>query len=393
MARAFVLLTAAGLAVLDENLGYVMFKPFAKQPAEIARIVQSGEMPTGFVEEFLRDVKGRGFDVLLYWDERVGVSLRTAAEQGGVGLQPVERIVFDVEAAMPGAEAEKYRGLVKEVSTELARQRIITEAARRDLHIVHAVRALDDLEKARNQIYVRVKEWYSVHFPELASIVDDVDAFLKVVAAPLQRHDFDEKTVADFLKPEWAAKAVEAAAKSVGGGLSSRDAASLSALASLGLELGKLCERMADYIRELMASEAPNLSAVAGPVLGSRLISLAGGLENLARLPASTIQVIGAEKALFRFLKTGRGAPKHGVIFQHPFVHSAPKWQRGKIARVLATKVSIAARIDYFSKEDRSSQLREALEKRVDEIRRKYASPPKREAPKAFEPVRRRRRR
>ncbi|MCS7137402.1 MAG: hypothetical protein NZ941_03425, partial [Candidatus Caldarchaeum sp.] len=78
MARAFVLLTAAGLAVLDENLGYVMFKPFAKQPAEIARIVQSGEMPTGFVEEFLRDVKGRGFDVLLYWDERVGVSLRTA---------------------------------------------------------------------------------------------------------------------------------------------------------------------------------------------------------------------------------------------------------------------------------------------------------------------------
>lgn len=103
---------------------------------------------------------------------------------------------------------------------------------------------------------------------------------------------------------------------------------------------------------------------------------MAGGLERLARLPASTIQVLGAEKALFRFLKTGRGSPKHGVIFQHPLIHTAPKWQRGKIARALATKISIAARIDYFSKEDRGAQLREALEKRVEEIRRKYASPP-----------------
>ncbi|MEM0205022.1 MAG: hypothetical protein QXM57_04500, partial [Nitrososphaerota archaeon] len=105
----------------------------------------------------------------------------------------------------------------------------------------------------------------------------------------------------------------------------------------------------------------------------------AGGLEKLAKMPASTIQVLGAEKALFRFLKTGRGAPKHGLIFQHPYVHTSPKWQRGKIARVLAAKISIAARIDYFSREDRSAEIRKALEDRIKEIKTKYAESPRRE--------------
>jgi len=388
MRQAYVLMTAAGLAVFDENLGYLGLKPFAEKPEAIARVITSGEAPKDYVDRFLEEVKEMGFAELLYWDERVGEMLRAGAETHGLRLRAVDRLTLDVEQAMPAGEAEKYRDLVRDVSTELARLKIITEAERRDLHIVHAVRALDDLEKMKNQLYVRVKEWYGVHFPELGALVEDLDAFLEVVAVPLLRKEVAEKASSLF-RPELARRVEEAAARSVGGGLSSRDAAVLSALASLGRDVSRLAEKTADYIKDLMASEAPNLSAVAGPVLGSRLISLAGGLENLARLPASTIQVLGAEKALFRFLKTGRGAPKHGVIFQHPLIHMAPKWQRGKIARVLSTKISIAARIDYFSKEDRSSQLREALEKRVEEIRRKYAAPPKKEPPRVAERRRR----
>ncbi|MCS7110127.1 MAG: hypothetical protein NZ956_01480 [Candidatus Caldarchaeum sp.] len=392
MSRAFVLMTAVGLAFFDQSHGTVDLRPFADEPAEIARIADSGEIPRSYVEKFLASAREKGFDTLLFWDEKVGDALKGLSGLYGLLVEHVERMVVDVESLMPPQEAERYRLLVREVSTELARLRLMVEAGRRDLHIVHAVRALDDLEKMKNQIYVRVKEWYDVHFPELSSIVPEVDVFLELTSLPLLRPNIDDKKLSKVVGDDAAVKVVEAAKKSVGGFMSHRDARSLSALAMLGVEVGQLAKKMAEYVRDLMAAEAPNLSAVAGPVLGSRLISLAGGLENLARLPASTVQVLGAEKALFRFLKTGRGAPKHGVIFQHPYVHSAPRWQRGKIARALATKISIAARVDFFSKEDRSSQLRESLEKRIEDIRQKYASPPAKK-PVTKQVERRRRRR
>lgn len=391
MSRAVVLLTAVGWALFDESRGKVEVRPFAETPAEIAKILQSGHVPENYVASFLSLAREKGFSVLVFWDEKIGETLKNFAGKFGLAVEQAEPSVVDLESYLSREEAELFRSLVRDVSTEMARQAIAAEAGRRDLHIVHSVRALDDLEKTKNQFYVRVKEWYDVHFPELSNIVSDIDDFLELVSQPLLRDEIDQKALSKVLKSEDAAKVVDAAHKSVGGTLSKKDAAALSSLAGPGLEVSRLAEKMSEYIRELMASEAPNLSAVAGPVLGSRLISLAGGLENLARLPASTVQVLGAEKALFRFLKTGRGAPKHGVIFQHPLVHSAPKWQRGKIARALATKISIAARIDFFSKEDRSTVLRESLEKRVEEIRRKYASPPVKKA--VAKPVERRRRR
>jgi nucleolar protein 56 len=110
--------------------------------------------------------------------------------------------------------------------------------------------------------------------------------------------------------------------------------------------------------------------------MSARIISIAGSLERLAMMPASTIQVLGAEKALFRSLKTGSRPPKHGIIFQHQALHTAPKWQRGKIARVLSSKLSIAARIDSFGGEFLGDQLVEYIEKRILEIQKKYPSAP-----------------
>ncbi|MDJ0271431.1 MAG: hypothetical protein NYU39_02470 [Aigarchaeota archaeon] len=391
MSRAVVVPMGVGWAGLDDDGRLVLLRFFSEKVDELVRIVSSNDLPSGFVEAFLKELRERGYSVLGYWDERVGDVLNKYAASFGFSLERVEKRLVDVESLLPSSEVERFRELVREVSLAVARQRIMAEAGRRDLHIVHAVRVLDDLEKTKNQLYVRVREWYSVHFPELSSLLTDGDDFLKFASVPVLRHSLDERVVSKLLGADLARRVMEAAEKSVGGDMGPGDAAMLSATASLGLEVSKLAEKTAEYIRELMASEAPNLSAVAGPVLGSRLISLAGGLERLARLPASTIQVLGAEKALFRFLKTGRGSPKHGVIFQHPLIHTAPKWQRGKIARALATKISIAARIDYFSKGDRGAQLREALEKRVEEIRRKYASPPAKKP--LAKPVERRRRR
>jgi len=111
-------------------------------------------------------------------------------------------------------------------------------------------------------------------------------------------------------------------------------------------------------------------------LLGARLIALAGGLTNLAKMPASTIQVLGAEKALFRSLKTGTRPPKHGIIFQHTLLHEAKKWQRGKIARAIAGKLAIAARTDAFGGRYAGEKLREDLERRIKEIQEKYVQPP-----------------
>jgi len=132
----------------------------------------------------------------------------------------------------------------------------------------------------------------------------------------------------------------------------------------------------------VMDEVAPNTRALVGSLLGARLIALAGGLTNLAKLPASTVQVLGAEKALFRSLRTGTRPPKHGIIFQHSIIHEAKRWQRGKIARALAGKLTIATRIDAFGGKYVGDQLRVDLEKRIEEIKERYveAPPPKKPA-------------
>jgi nucleolar protein 56 len=142
------------------------------------------------------------------------------------------------------------------------------------------------------------------------------------------------------------------------------------------LALYDLRQSLEGYLDKTMEEVAPNMKALVGSLLGARLIAISGGLSNLARKPASTIQVLGAEKALFRSLKTGTPPPKHGLIFQHTLLHDAKRWQRGKIARAVAGKLAIAARTDAYGHRDISNQLKAGLDKRIDEIREKYAEPP-----------------
>ena len=132
---------------------------------------------------------------------------------------------------------------------------------------------------------------------------------------------------------------------------------------------------MEDHVEEQMKTIAPNVSAILGTAVGARILAKAGSLKKLACMPASTIQVIGAEKALFRSLKTGSQPPKHGLLFQHALVHAAPRWQRGKIARAVAAKAAIAARVDVYGG-GLNKTLLDKLNIRVDEIDKKYQEPP-----------------
>jgi len=149
-------------------------------------------------------------------------------------------------------------------------------------------------------------------------------------------------------------------------------------LSNATLDLYRRREELEQYITKMMTEVAPNIQGLVGSLLGARLIGYAGGLERMAKLPSSTIQVLGAEKALFRSLRTNALPPKHGIIFQFPEIHQNPRWLRGKIARALAGKITIAARVDAFKGQYIADKLRARLLHSISEIKQRFPKPPKR---------------
>lgn len=344
----------------------------------LAGLVTGREL--GWVREVVEEVERAGVDSFSTPDPLLHQAL-AALGYGSELLDPyrnrVDRVRIAMEAGAVGSELE-YERAAREVAMAATEVLIREAVKRRDQMIVQAVRVLDEVQKTINALYSRLVDWYGIHFPELKELVEDPEDYVRAVQAIGDRSRLRREELLKVLDRKLVDRVVEAAGRSLGVEVAEEDMERILELAGMIRFLMDYRDGIQRYVRQLMAVEAPNVTAIAGPTVGARLITLIGGLERLARAPASLIQVLGAEKALFRFLRTGRGAPKHGVIFQHPYVHGSPKWQRGKIARALATKIAIAAKIDYFSGEDRSAVLREELERRVKEIREKYPRPPAR---------------
>jgi len=294
---------------------------------------------------------------------------------------------LDITAAKT---ARAYNEFARRVTLELARAGIASAAARRDLSAVQAVRAMDDLDKTLNLLAGRVREWYGLHFPEMDRLVERHDTYARLVSKLGNRRNFTEETlVSEGLPKETADQLAKAASRSMGARIEDSDLGILQSFCTLMLDLYKFREKTEAYVDECLKQVAPNMAAIIGASLSARLMSIAGSLENLAKMPASTLQVLGAEKALFRSLKTGARPPKHGVIFQHTAIHQSPRWQRGKIARTLSGKLSIAARVDAFGGEFIGDKLRAGVDKKIEEIKERYKTAPQ---PKKKENARPRRR-
>lgn len=278
------------------------------------------------------------------------------------------------ESTPGSAEFEALR----QKSIAAAEAAIREASSRPDLHLVQAIQALDDTDKYLNITATRASEWYGLHFPELTQMVQDNVALCKMISEVGGREGFSQESLQGrgFTEKKVAA-ILEARERSKGGTISDGDLSRVRALASLAVQLSALRGGLNDYVETQMKKVAPNVAEVAGATIGARLMAKAGGLDRLAILPASTIQILGAEKALFRSLRTGARPPKHGILFQHQAVHMAPKWQRGKIARTLANKIAIAARVDcYRGSEDPS--IKAGLDKRLESIKERYKEPPQR---------------
>jgi len=385
--RVAVLESIMGLIALDEEKRIVGVSSFPKDPQQIAerlRSLESGDLVeelTGLVEK----LKGEG--VLLVFENSplalkvsrefgVEVEVQTPTPQGEHLRENLGRIAVELGFARDEAEAFE---IMREVSTIIAKSRVREAAGRRDLVVVQMIRSIDELDKTINLIAGRIGEWYGLHFPEAASIIASMELRAQIVAELGGREDLTVEGLVEVGVPrDKAAKLVDAAETSMGAPMAAEDMENLRALCRLYLDSVRLRRSFADAVESIMEQVAPNVRAVAGPNLGARLIALAGGLDKLARFPASTIQVLGAEKALFRSLRTGTRPPKHGIIFQHHLIHPAPRWQRGKLARALASKIAIAARVDNFSGRDAGTSLAQEFEERAKEIREKYRAPPPR---------------
>jgi nucleolar protein 56 len=222
-----------------------------------------------------------------------------------------------------------YISLLRAVAIQRAKEQITAAFARPDARIIQLISGIDDFDESINLLSERLLEWELLGFETSKS-----QGFAET--------DVAESMTFLALKHEFA-ESVE--------------------------RLSVLRKKIAEAIELEMRAIAPNLSALAGELLGARLIAQAGGLESLARMPASKIQVMGASKALFKHLQFGANPPKHGLIFQHPLVRGSPLSQRGKIARTMAAKLAIAARLDFYSK-NKHPELLAQMEKRVRQLQK-----------------------
>ncbi|XP_065873451.1 nucleolar protein 56-like [Euphorbia lathyris] len=254
-----------------------------------------------------------------------------------------------------------------------SRAKVKFNVNRVDNMVIQAIFLLDTLDKDVNSFSMRVREWYSWHFPELVKIVNDNYLYAKLAKfiedkAKLSEENIPELT--DLLGDEDKAKeVVEAAKASMGQDLSPIDLINVQQFAQRVMDLSEYRKKLYEYLVTKMNDIAPNLASLIGEVVGARLISHAGSLTNLAKCPSSTLQILGAEKALFRALKTRGNTPKYGLIFHSSFIGRASARNKGRMARYLANKCSIASRIDCFADSSSSifgEKLREQVEERLD---------------------------
>jgi nucleolar protein 56 len=226
----------------------------------------------------------------------------------------------------------------------------IKDAVKEDQLIMQTISNVIELDKVNNIFTKRLREWYSLYLPELSKRVVKHEIFVELISKP------KEELIKEF--------SVE---QTMGADLDKFHIDEMKLLAEQIKDLNKLRETHEEYLRKIMEKYCPNLLELGGVTTAAKLIELAKGLRRLALLPSSTVQLLGAEKALFRHIKTGSRSPKHGVILHHPIVQNVPRRMKGKAARMLADKLSLCARLDFFKGEIKGNEYRKELEKALED--------------------------
>lgn len=290
-------------------------------------------------------------------DSRIGAAIQEGmgfkCEAGSV-VQEIHRgLRYHFHRMVKGLTAQSEAKAQLGLGHSYSRAKVKFNVNRVDNMIIQSISLLDQLDKDTNTFSMRIKEWYGYHFPELVKVVPDNNMYAKVVSFIKNRKELSEdhlEGLEEITMDSAKAQAIlDASRSSMGMDISDIDLINIERFTTRVIALAEYRAGLHTYLKERMGSVAPNLSALIGEQVGARLISHAGSLTNLAKYPASTVQILGAEKALFRALKTKGNTPKYGLIFHSSFIGRAAQKNKGRISRYLANKCSMASRIDCFA--------------------------------------------
>ena len=245
-----------------------------------------------------------------------------------------------------GIDESDINAMALGLSHSLSRFKLRFSPDKVDTMVIQAIGLLDDLDKELNTYSMRLKEWYGWHFPELAKIVIDNAAYARAIKTIGFRQNTATANLASVLPEELVQEVRAAAELSMGTEISDMDLLNITSLADQVISISEYRGELYEYLKNRMLAIAPNLTAMVGELVGARLVAHAGSLMNLAKSPASTIQILGAEKALFRALKNKQDTPKYGLIYHASIVGQAAPKLKGKISRVLAAKTALSVRAD-----------------------------------------------
>lgn len=338
-----------------------------------------------FLKKYI--VKKEIDDSLVVQDAKLGGAIRDALDIPCVGINegPAQGLVRAIRAhlatLLPGLSAkeegdegfdEALKSTKLGLAHTLSRYKLKFSPDKVDTMIVQAINLLDELDKEINIYAMRVKEWYGWHYPEMQKIVLDNLHYAKIVLKAKFRPNMKECDFSDILGDETIEKELKETAEiSMGTDISDEDISNISELCEQVISMTEYRSQLFDYLKNRMSAVAPNLTVLLGELVGARLIAHSGSLMNLAKAPASTVQILGAEKALFRAIKTKHNTPKHGLIFGCSMVGQSSNKNKGKVSRVLASKAALAIRVDALGDEEGVTigyECREKVEARLRQL-------------------------
>jgi len=353
--KAHIITTFIGCFAVEEKK-IISFRIFPKDIESIVEKLKLSE--TDQIQEekdLIKDLEKIGCKDIFFPFKKSGVNLVESDSKE-------ERFVkenlrhFSIKYKFVKDQAE-FNQFLSKINIELTKSKI-KKSIGRDRIVMHMNGAIEEIDRSLNVFLERLRELYGLHFPEMEQSINDNEKFSRLV------EHFGSREKIDIPELKHLAN------KSMGMDFQEDDVNAVKTFASEINRLFKLKSDLSKYLDNLLKEVAPNTADITGSLLTAKLISKAGGLEKLARMTSSTIQLLGSERALFRSLHSqGKiSTPKYGYIVTHTLVQNSPPTLKGKVARVLAAKISLAAKIDFYSKEYRGDKLKKDLQERVKEI-------------------------
>ncbi|PTB66396.1 Nop domain-containing protein [Trichoderma citrinoviride] len=362
---------AAELGKPERLVEMLKLKKFVKfdsaaMALEEAAAVSQGQIPP-LLSSLLEDLQAEKKASLAVADLKLGTaisnmpSLNITPVAGSNTMDLFRAVREHVSSLIPGLEQDVLDRMSLGLSHSMSRHKLKFSPDKVDSMIIQAIKMLDDIDKELNVYAMRTKEWYGWHFPEMAKTLNDNLAYARVVRAVGMRDNFKDADLSDIL-PEDVEAALKANAElSMGVEITEDDLKNAIDLADQVIKFTEYRAQLTSYLESRMRAIAPNLTALVGYLVGARLIAHAGSVLSLAKAPGSTIQILGAEKALFRALKTKKDTPKYGIMYHSSLVGQATGKNKGKIARMLSAKVALGLRVDALGDDEEEDDEQRAI--------------------------------